>query len=964
MKFTFTKSILAPLFLVLLAQLGFSQSVVKGKIIDGTSGEVLVGATVVLKGTTTGAQTDYDGLFEFKTSQIPPFTLSVSFIGFETKDIEVADLKNPLSIKLGEETKLIDVVEIKGQRISDKQKAAPLTVESMDKLAIKQTASVSFYEGMGALKGVDLTTASIGFTIINTRGFNSTSPVRSLQVIDGVDNQSPGLNFSLGNFLGSSELDVLKADLIVGASSAFYGPNAFNGVLSMETKNPFFQKGLAAQVKVGERQLLETAIRYADAVKNKNGQDWFAYKVNLFRLQAYDWVADNYDAVYDTKTGTKNPGRYDAVNRYGDERENTFDFLSVNKNQPWISNYIGLGQFHRTGYNESDLVDYNTKNTKANAALHFRLSPSQAEQSPELIVSSNFGSGTTVYQGDNRFSLKNILFYQNRFEIRKRDKYFFRMYATNENSGDTYDPYFTALLLQQKSKSSSDWLQHYLSYWRGVGSKANATGYPQLVVKGFDPACNCLVSEFDQAKADKWIADNQSVLFNAHDAARQYADTFNTIYPFFVPGTARFNDEFKRITSTKSNKRDIINGGTGIFDQSALYHAHGEYHFQPQKYVNDWVVGANFRLYTPNSQGTIFYDSANVTKRSLPDGTTVFDTSGYNKITNSEFGIYTGIEKKILDNKLKFNATIRMDKNQNFEYLFSPAASLVYQPDAKNFLRLSFSSAIRNPTLNDQFLNLNVGRATLRGNTAGVTDLITVESFVTYIDSSFQRKYLQYFNIDKIRPEKVKSFEIGYRTTLFDNTFIDASYYFSFYNDFIGYQIGIKTDGFDAFGTPRNTQVYRYAANAKSEVTTQGFSIGISHYFAKYFQVGGNYSWNVLNTKTNDPIIPAFNTPPHKFNISLSGREVKIGNSNNFSFNINYKWVNGFIFQGSPQFTGAIPTYDLLDAQVSYAFPKLSSTIKIGASNILDKRQFQTYGGPRIGRMAYISILYDFTKKI
>jgi iron complex outermembrane recepter protein len=964
MKFTFTKSIFAPLIFVLFAHLGFSQSVVKGKIIDGTSGEVLVGATVVLKGTTTGAQTDYDGLFEFKTTQVPPFTLSISFIGFESKDIEVADLKKPLSIKLGEEAKVIDVVEIKGQRISDKQKAAPLTVESMDKLAIKQTASVSFYEGMGALKGVDLTTASIGFTIINTRGFNSTSPVRSLQVIDGVDNQSPGLSFSLGNFLGSSELDVLKADLIVGASSAFYGPNAFNGVLSMETKNPFFQKGLAAQVKVGERQLLETSIRFADAFKNKKGEDWFAYKFNFFRLQAYDWVADNYDPVFETKTGVKNPGRYDAVNRYGDEREGNFDFISVNKNQPWISNYIGLGQFHRTGYKESDLVDYNTRNTKANAALHFRLNPSKAEQSSEIILSSNFGSGTTVYQGDNRFSLKNILFFQNRLEIRKRDKYFFRIYATNENSGDSYDPYFTALLLQQKSKSSGDWLQHYLSYWRGVGSKANATGFPQLVVKGFNPACNCLESEFDQVKADKWVADNQNFLFDSHDAARQYADTFNTKFPFFVPGTPRFTEEFNRITSTKSSKREITNGGTGIYDRSALYHAHGEYHFEPKKYVNDWVVGANFRLYTPNSQGTIFYDSAIINSRSLPDGTTVYDTSGYLTIRNSEYGVYTGIEKKILDNKVKFNATIRMDKNQNFDYLFSPAASVVYQPNAKNFLRLSFSSAIRNPTLNDQYLSLNVGRATLKGNIDGVTDLITIESFTKYIDSSFQRKYLEYFNIDRIRPEKVKSFEIGYRTTLFDNTFIDASYYFSFYNDFIGYQIGIKTAGFDAFGTARDVQVYRYAANAKSSVTTQGFSIGVNHYFAKYFQFGGNYSWNVLNTKTDDPIIPAFNTPAHKFNLTLSGREVKIGNTNNFSFNINYKWIDGFVFQGSPQFTGAIPTYDLLDAQVSYVFPKLSTTLKIGASNILDKRQFQTYGGPRIGRMAYISLLYDFVKKI
>ncbi len=969
MKLTLLEQTLKRLFvfstLLLISQIAVSQSVIKGKIIDAGTGEVLVGTTVVIKGTTIGAQTDFDGLFQFTTAQKPPFTLQISFIGYENLEFPITDeTKYPLSIKLGNETKTIDVVEIKGQRISEKQKAAPLTVETMDRLAIKQTASVSFYEGMGALKGVDLTTASIGFTIINTRGFNSTSPVRSLQIIDGVDNQSPGLNFSLGNFLGSSELDVLKADLIVGASSAFYGPNAFNGVLSMETKNPFFQKGLSAQVKVGERNLLETAIRYADAVKNKKGQAWLAYKVNLFRLQAYDWVADNYDPVDGTKTGRKNPGRYDAVNRYGDEREVTFDFIEINKRQPWIGNYIGLGQFHRTGYIESDLVDYNTQNTKANAALHFRLKPEEAEQSPEFIVSSNFGSGTTVYQGDNRFSLKNILFFQNRLELRKRDKFFLRAYATNENSGDSYDPYFTALLLQQKSKSNTDWLQHYLSYWRGVGSQANATGYPELVVKGFDPSCNCVISEFNQAKANQWIDNNQDFLSKSHELARQYADTFNTKFPFFVPGTARFQQEFDRIRLTKSNKRDLATGGTGFYDRSALYHAHGEYRFQPKKVVNEWVVGANYRLYVPNSQGTIFYDSANYTQRRLPDGSIVNDTTGYNKITNSEYGIYTGIEKKFSENKYKFNATIRMDKNQNFGYLFSPAASLVYQPDAKNFLRLSFSSAIRNPTLNDQYLNLNVGRATLRGNTLGATDLITVESFIKYVDSSFQRKYLEYFNIAKIRPEKVKSFEIGYRTTLFDNTFVDASYYFSFYNDFIGYQIGIKTDGFDAFGTARNTQVYRYASNAKSGVTTQGFSIGMNHYFAKYFQFAGNYSWNILNTKTDDPIIPAFNTPPHKFNVSISGREVKIGNTNNFSFNINYKWIKGFVFEGSPQFTGAIPTYDLLDAQVSYTFPKASTTLKIGASNVLNKQQFQTYGGPRIGRMAYISLLYDFVKKI
>ncbi len=309
---------------------------------------------------------------------------------------------------------------VRGQRIDDKQKAAPLTVENLDAIAIKETAAVSFYNGLGNLKGVDMTTASLGFTVINMRGFNSTSPVRSLQIIDGVDNQAPGLNFSLGNFLGSSELDVNKVDLVVGASSAFYGPNAFNGVISMESKNPFVHRGLSVSLKTGERNLLEGAFRFADAIKNKAGHAVFAYKLNLFGLRANDWVADNYDPISEAEGNqvfaAQNPGGWNAVNIYGDEYAGRF-----------TSTYdarAGLNSFHRQGYKEIDVVDYNTKNVKAGIALHFRLNPAKEFESPELILASNYGTGTTVYQGDNRFSLRGIQFYQNRIELRKKDKLF------------------------------------------------------------------------------------------------------------------------------------------------------------------------------------------------------------------------------------------------------------------------------------------------------------------------------------------------------------------------------------------------------------------------------------------------------------------------------------------------------------------------------------------------------------
>ena len=60
-----------------------------------------------------------------------------------------------------------------------------------------------------------------------------------------------------------------------------------------------------------------------------------------------------------------------------------------------------------------------------------------------------------------------------------------------------------------------------------------------------------------------------------------------------------------------------------------------------------------------------------------------------------------------------------MDKNQNFDYLFSPAASIVWKPNKRDIIRASFSSAVRNPTLTDQYFDYNQGQATLIGNLNG-----------------------------------------------------------------------------------------------------------------------------------------------------------------------------------------------------------------------------------------------------
>jgi outer membrane receptor protein involved in Fe transport len=226
---------------------------------------------------------------------------------------------------------------------------------------------------------------------------------------------------------------------------------------------------------------------------------------------------------------------------------------------------------------------------------------------------------------------------------------------------------------------------------------------------------------------------------------------------------------------------------------------------------------------------------------------------------------------------------------------------------------------------------------------------------------------LQYFDVDPVKPEKVKTAEIGYRATLGKALFLDASYYFSIYTDFLGYKLGMDTKIDTLNKRVITADAYRVAANSKEIVTTQGFSVGLSYFFQNFYALTGNYSWNVLNLKGSiDPIIPAFNTPEHKFNIGLAARDLDtyIGQIHliNWSFSVNYKWIQGFQFEGSPQFTGFVPTYDLFDAQVSKTVPKLNMTFKLGASNLFDKKSYQVYGGPYVGRMAYFSATFDLAK--
>lgn len=921
---------------------------ISGRVVDADSMQGLQGA--VVRNLSVAASTTTDSGGDFRIAAMAGHRLEVLLTGFRKQIYVVKPGETRVNISIKKDEIVEQAVVIKSSRYKDKIREGGLTVESMGAQSIKETPASDFYEGLGHLRGVDVTAASLGFRIVNTRGFNSTSPVRSLQLIDGVDNQAPGLNFSLGNFLGANELDVANTEIVVGASSAFYGPNAFNGVINMTTKSPWKNQGLSAQVKIGEREFGQVMVRYAKAYKNKEGRDVFAFKTGLSYMRAYDWVADNYDPTLDSKAGSNNPGGYDAVNRYGDEVFGTAanDQISMESRR----RTPGLGGHYRDGYAEKDLVDYNTRNLKTNILLAYK-----PNEKNELQYAFNFGTGTTVYQGDNRYSLKDILFFQNRLEWSGK-KGHLRLYATNEDAGNTYDAVLTAFLMQNEAKPGALWFADYQNYWlNNISGKVRALpGYNQLgtFVPGL-PNYNPNWAQDHQALMDKY-ADSLN-RWHAITRAQSnkgtnyqnlpYADPY---YTRLTPGTPEFDAVKDKYTSAYSYNREGGPTGSRFYDRSALYHITGErrYFWGATKIT----TGFSARLYRPNSNGTIFLDTGNV------------------RIQNAEAGMYAGFERKLWDNRWKINAAMRVDKNQNFPVLVSPAASLIYTRNKNNTWRAGFSSAIRNPTLQDQFLFYNVGRAILLGNKDGIKNVVELDNFVEYLNTpNLDRNVLRRVDIPAIRPESVRTFELGYKGVLLDGKLmVDAGYYYSFYKNFIGYRLAVELEFDSALILPKTAQVYRIASNSRDIVNTQGLSAGANYFFGKHFTVGGNWSWNVLDRRgSTDPLIPAFNTPRHKFNLMVGASDMYYSymlakrerTLKNVGFNVNFKYVEGYRFEGSPQFTGDVPAYWLLDAQVSKTIPRWKSILKVGASNLTNNMVFQVYGGPRIGRMGYISLTYE-----
>ena len=914
-------------FVLLFCVASFAQTTVKGTVNDA-SGLPLPGANIIVVGTSTGVVTDFDGNFTLTVSQNPPFSIQVSSVGFETLSQEITKNNETLAITLNEGS-FLDEVIVSASRTPERIFESPVTVERFGIKDIKTSASADFYGGLENLKGVDVNTNSLTFKSVNTRGFATFANTRFMQLVDGMDNSTPALNFPIGNLVGMIETDVQSVELLPGASSALYGANAFNGVLFMTSKNPFdtdgistsLKRGMTSQEAAGDNTYTDFGIRMAHKFSNK-----FAAKVNFGWLKGTDWAATS-EVDSDMIGGTRATNlNYNGINVYGDEVSTGIKEVAVALEALGVlpagaNALVPNVAVSRTGYNERDLTNYNAESIKADWGLYYR----PFENDFEISYIGKVGTGSTIYQGINRYAINNFFQEQHKLEV-KNDNFYVRGYVVSDDAGDSYDMVFTGININRAWKDDKTWFGEY------------AGTYVQSTLGGATDA-------------------------QAHANARAVADTGR-----FLPGSAGFQSAY----NTSINDPDLTTGSK-FQDASKYYHADGNYNFAHLTDVVDIQVGGSFRQYSLNSSGTIYTDY---------DGA----------INYSEFGAYTQVQKELelsADAKLKLTGSVRYDKSEFFDGFFSPRLSAGVTVNRNHNFRASAQTGFRNPTTQDLFIGLDAGRALLVGSAPnnlerysnvfnvsqtgqaafGQPSTITQTGSAAY-NSSYTASSvgmlgvtgnpadLVVANPDVVKPEQVTAFEVGYRGK-FDNLIVDFSAYHNTYKDFISTEIvvaplyGVAGDGGLSVASIANGDYTAYSAytNSRAEIKSYGASIGLSTKVFSDFDLSGSYTYAKLDEDKNFPDFNTnFNTPEHKFKASFGNTAL----FENFGFNVSYRFSDDYFWEASFG-NGVVEQFHTVDAQINYSVPSIKSTFKAGATNLLGTEYNTAFGTGNIGSIYFLS---------
>ncbi|TAE50711.1 MAG: TonB-dependent receptor, partial [Cytophagales bacterium] len=561
-----------------------------------------------------------------------------------------------------------------------------------------------------------------------------------------------------------------------------------------------------------------------------------------------------------------------------------------------------------------DLLDNNNaRSIKADAAIHYKLTDKL-----ELIYNYRYGTGSSIYQGGNRYALRDFSIQFHKLEL-KGTNFFVRAYASLSDAGKSYNIDALGLLVNQRLFQSN----FVPAYARNLLAPANVGAYQ--------------AGQFSNGQGIN--TDLVGTTIN-----NAYAATMAT-NPFGV-GTRAFDN-----LTNELRFRRFKDGGASFIDNSRFYHAEFNYNFKDliDPKTVEIQVGGNGRRYDLFTDGTIYNENR--------DGT------GNKRITIDEYGAYIQAGKSLLDDKLKITASVRYDKNQNFQGQVNPRASAVYSfGDKKQHnVRASYQTGFRNPATQDQFIYFPTTSGILLGSTRANAEPYGIFEGGNGSDGQpVKARDLagNAIRLEYLKPERLQAVEVGYKGVFNNKLMIDLNGFYNRYENFISAQTVRAVNGGNVTGTGAFAAgtLFRPYVNSKVPVESWGVGLGWTYKLPRKFELNGSYTYSDYKADLiNDPTFEVgFNTPRNRFVFGLSNREVV----KNLGFDISYRWQDRFLWQ-SAFANGYVDAFGVVDAQVSYKLKDYKSIVKLGANNLFGKDYLTLAGGPWVGQLYYISVTFD-----
>ncbi len=914
--------------LIFFGKTSFAQNVA-GYIKNKTSGDPVPAVSVTIKGTRSGTLTNEKGYFKLATGKAGAVVLLVSSIGFETQEVNAVAGGANVQVNLVPSFSIGNEVVVSASRTRERIMESPVSIERISSAQIKNSAQSDYYNILKNVAGINFTQSSLTFNSISTRGGAGSGNTDLGQYLDGMDNRAPGLNFPVGSFLGPPQLDIESVELLPGASSALYGSGGLNGTVVITTKDPFIYEGLSAEVKQGIMHLGKSdpvgASPYHDLSFRwaKKINDRLAFKISGQYIQAKDWMGTD-TSNYDMAHGGRIPGtratdpNYVGVNVYGNEISNSI----TDPANPGNSLFAGIlaSQFgpdpslwpaevqqlyatdgskyfpvSRTGFNERDLMNNNTMNLRLNGALHYKINDNITAS-----LMADWSTGKTVYTGSNRYAFTDASMGQYKLELKSRN-WFVRAYTTQENAGKAYDMGVASIYMNEAINPSISFDEY-----------GNIAGgwYPDYTGT-YIGARLMGAGEMD-----------------ANNAARAYADRNRP-----AVGTQAYKDLFNQVTGTP------FPNGARFIDRTSLYHAEGQYNFADVIKFADIIAGTSIRKYRLNSEGTLFADA---------DG----------PININEYGAYVSASKKLISDKLKLGASLRYDKNENFEGKLTPRVSAVLEVAKQHYIRASYQNAYNNPDNRSQWEMLNLGNTIELGGLTYLHDknpyelhkypLYTASSYAKYQQSGKENDLVEQ-KFGQFVPPSINSYELGYRGIIANRLLIDAyGYIAKNVNVIASYEVvrmkpGVQDSSFS---------IWFSSADAN---TTYGYGLSLTYSLTKDWSVSLNTSRDMGRNPSDSNKTVNMSIPGYRFNIGLNN--YGFGYQERFGMNVNWRWQDAMYSTASFR-SGMLPATNVIDAQISYKLIKANSRIKLGGTNILNHYTVDQFGNPGIGGLYYVAFSY------